>query len=88
MKRMDQSPMIHPGMDTMLICEGAGDEAWIRHGKVNGAIALDRINDYLAIQGLYYSTTGEIQEITVSCWIKTTQANTEGVILSFDRSEF
>ena len=67
---------------------GAGDEAWIRHGKVNGAIALDGINDYLAIQGLYYSTPGEIEEITVSCWIKTTQANKEGVILSFDRSEF
>ena len=59
----------------------------VRHGKVNGAIAPDRINDYLAIQGLIIHTC-EIQEITVSCWIKTTQANTEGVILSFDRSEF
>ena len=67
---------------------GAGDEAWVRQGKVNGAIQLDGLDDYLAIQGLHYSKPGEIQEITISCWIKTIQANTEGIIFSFDRSEF
>ena len=66
---------------------GAGDEAWVENGKVNGSIQLDGLDDYLAIQGLHYSKPGEIQEITISCWIKTTQADKEGIIFSFDRSE-
>ena len=67
---------------------GAGDEAWVENGKVNGAIQLDGLDDYLAIQGLHYSKPGEIQEITISCWIKTTQADKEGIIFSFDRNKF
>ena len=67
---------------------GAGEEAWVKSGIVNGAVSLDGVDDYLAIQGLHYSQPGEIQELTISCWIKTTQADKEGFIFSFDRSEF
>ena len=70
MKRMDPSPMIHPEMDTMLIYEERVMRHGIRKWKSKRSRRTGWINDYLAIQGLYYSKPGEIQEITVSCWIK------------------
>ena len=56
-------------------------------GQVDGAIQLDGVNDYLAIQDLFYNQVGQIPQVTVSAWIKTFKSS-EGIVMSFDRSEY
>ena len=59
----------------------------MKSGIVNGAVSLDGVDDYLAIQGLHYSSLGRFGAYHILL-IKTTQADKEGFIFSFDRSEF
>ena len=65
---------------------GDGSSSWAS-GQVDGAIQLDGIDDYLAIQDLFYNQVGQIPQVTVSAWIKTTKS-AEGIVMSFDRSEY
>ena len=55
-------------------------------GKFGQAIHLDGIDDYVAIQDMSYVGTGH-PEVTACAWIRTTESG-DGIIASFDRSEF
>ena len=61
-------------------------------GKIGGAIDFDGSNDYFAIADKYYTNQGEITNLTVSSWVKTTHSNNSWTsnwsILDFDRSEY
>lgn len=52
-----------------------------------GAYEFDGADDYVAIDNLYYDTLGEISEITICAWVKSSSSN-EQIIMSFDRSEY
>ena len=65
---------------------GDGASSWAS-GKVGGAVQLDGVDDYLAIQNLFYNQVGQIPQVTVSAWVKTTKSS-EGIVMSFDRSEY
>ena len=65
---------------------GDGSSSWAS-GKVGGAVQLDGVDDYLAIQNLFYNQAGQIPQVTVSAWIKTSKSS-EGIVMSFDRSEY
>jgi len=62
----------------------SGDE-WIG-GAVGGALNFDGNNDYVAIQNLYYDSSG-YEEITVTAWIRTSNSGNQ-VIASYDRNEY
>jgi hypothetical protein len=61
-------------------------------GTTNDALTFDGVNDYVAIQGKHYSDPGEINQITVEAWVKTTVSGANWydnwAIIDFDRSEF
>lgn len=61
-------------------------------GKIGGAIDFDGNNDYFAIQNKNYTTQGEIAEMTVSSWVKTSFSagswTANWAIIDFDRSEY
>ncbi|MHC4501062.1 MAG: LamG domain-containing protein, partial [Planctomycetota bacterium] len=56
-------------------------------GLIDGALSFDGAGDYVAIQNLHYDSTGEIDEITVCGWCKSS-SSTRQFIASFDRSEY
>jgi len=64
---------------------GDGSASWTE-GKVNGAIELDGVDDYLAIQTLNYTQAGEIPAVTVVAWVKTIKTG-QSYVISYDRSE-
>jgi hypothetical protein len=55
-------------------------------GKFGQAIHLDGIDDFVAVQDMNYVGVG-YTEVTVAAWIRTTDSG-DGIIASFDRSEF
>ncbi len=61
-------------------------------GTTNDALSFDGVNDYVAIQGKHYSNVGEIAEITIEAWVKTTVSGANWqdnwAIIDFDRSEY
>jgi len=61
-------------------------------GTTNDALTFDGSDDYIAIQGKYYSQSGEISQITIEAWVKTTFSSsswaTNWAIVDFDRSEY
>ena len=65
---------------------GDGASSWAS-GKVGRAVQLDGVDDYLAIQNLFYNQAGQIPQVTVSAWVKTNKSS-EGIVMSFDRSEY
>ena len=65
---------------------GDGSSVWV-DGRIGGAIQLNGSSDYLAIQGFNYDQQGQIPAVTTSAWVKTSQAS-NGMIMSFDRSEY
>ena len=67
-------------------CREMVSSSWAS-GKVGGAVQLDGVDDYLAIQNLFYNQVGQIPQVTVSVWVKTTKSS-EGIVMSFDRSEY
>jgi hypothetical protein len=62
----------------------AGDE-WI-DGVVGGALHFDGSNDYVAIQNLYYDSSG-YKEVSVTAWIRTSNGGNQ-IIASYDRNEY
>jgi len=56
-------------------------------GKLDDGMSFDGVNDYIAIQNHNYNASGEIDEITVCAWVKSSSANDQ-IILSYDRSEY
>ena len=64
---------------------GDGSSSWV-DGKVNGGIELDGTDDYLAIQSLNYTQSGEIPAMTAVAWVKTSKAD-QSYVISYDRSE-
>ncbi|MBX2860719.1 MAG: filamentous hemagglutinin N-terminal domain-containing protein [Vampirovibrio sp.] len=59
-----------------------GNNNFVHLGR--GVITLDGVDDYFAIQNLFYNAQN-IDELTVAGWLKTT--DDQGTILDFDRSE-
>lgn len=51
----------------------------------NRVLRLDGLNDYVAVDGLYYDTPGQIPSLTVMAWVKTT-SETYNIVASWDRS--
>ena len=51
----------------------------------NRVLALDGTGDYVALDGLVYDQVGQITDLTVEAWIKTS-SDRQGIILSWDRS--
>jgi len=56
-------------------------------GKLGQAIHLDGFDDYVAIQGLNYASTGHT-EVSVCAWVRTSSSDNEKMIASFDRNEY
>jgi hypothetical protein len=56
----------------------------------SGAVGLDGTDDYLAIKSKHYDSVGQIGEITVCSWVKSSDSKQEygNFIASFDRSEY
>lgn len=55
-------------------------------GASGNSLEMDGVDDYVAINNLYYKSTTE-KEMTVEAWIKV-QENTDNIIASFDRSDY
>jgi len=55
-------------------------------GVVGGALNFDGSNDYVAIQNLFYDSSG-YAEVSVTAWIRTTDGGNQ-IIASYDRNEY
>jgi hypothetical protein len=64
-----------------------GDASWSTQGRFGNALNLDGSSDYVAINNLVYNTAGQISEITVCAWVKSSSTSQQ-IIASFDRSEY
>ncbi|MHC4499303.1 MAG: LamG domain-containing protein, partial [Planctomycetota bacterium] len=58
---------------------------FVAEGKVGGGLKLDGLNDYVAIEGLFYEGSG-FTEVSVCAWIRTSKV--QQIIASFDRNEY
>lgn len=88
MKAVGRQHLILQGIITTQSFSGAsGTPSVWAVGKIGGAIQLDGINHYLAVQNLHYSQAGQVPHVTTAVWVKTNQAS-EGIVMSFDRSEY
>ncbi|MCH8219286.1 MAG: LamG domain-containing protein, partial [Planctomycetes bacterium] len=63
-----------------------GDTTSFVPGVDGQALRLDGINAYVAIDGLFYDSSG-LTEVTVTAWIRTEVASNQ-IIASFDRNEY
>lgn len=74
------------------LSHGAMTSSDLVQGKIGGAIDFDGHNDYIALMDKNYAYNGEITEMTVSSWVKTSHNHnswtSNWAILDFDRSEY
>ena len=63
-----------------------GDRTLFVPGVNGQALRLDGVNAYVAIDGLFYDSTG-FSEVSVTAWIRT-EVETDQIIASFDRSDY
>ena len=59
---------------------------WVE-GRFGPALRFDGNDDYVAINDMYYIRPGQIQEITVCAWVKSSSPSNQ-IIMSFDRDEY
>lgn len=84
-----------PGRDTRLDSTSNGFDAFPVNyegdenvtGAIGGADLFDGTDDYLAISGLNYASSGAISEITVCALVRSSSSNQQ-IISSFDRNEY
>ncbi|MFX1574313.1 MAG: LamG-like jellyroll fold domain-containing protein [Promethearchaeota archaeon] len=65
---------------------------WQSEGAIGGALELNGVSDYIAIYDKYYQNAGEITELTISCWFKTSFGGAgqwdNWAFFDYDRSEY
>jgi|GEM_PF-5366086 len=72
--------------------DGTITGASFTHGYLGEGLEFDGSNDYIAIQDLFYDQSGQIGELTVCAWVKTSVSGVgefdNWAIVDFDRSEY